>query len=270
MKERLFLLLILIFTALSLTAVNLAPASITKPSVPEFTLEFIDQSYDEPTTYSINPYTGENVTHPGYHVPLIVFQMTIENQPFVPYYDEESEWNIGFYYNIRMKGSYSEDWIELYRPSDGYPHQSDSDYTVIQLGTLGGAGLSIVTNVKMIDVPSKGKADFQVEAMIGYVHRGYDPNATEQLIMFPWVFTGETSGWSNTQTITISSLSTPSPNPTASPTQQQTLEPAQSPEPQQPEPSPTTLVSAIVAVAAIIAVVALVYFKKGRSEGEPS
>lgn len=264
MKERSCLLLILSFLLSSLMTVNFTLATIPKPAIPEFTLEFVDESYDVAATYEIDPYTGENVTHPGYHVPRTVFEMKIENQPFVHYYDEESEWNIGLYYNIRMKGSYSEDWIELYRPSDGYPHQSDTEYTVIPLGTLGGTGLSVVTNAKMIDVPSKGKADFQVEAMIGYVHRGYDPNATEQLSMFPWVFTGETSGWSNTQTLTISDSSTPFPSPTNS------IEPVQSSEPQQHDPFPTTLLIASSAIVAIVCIGLFVYFKKRKNEAKSS
>jgi hypothetical protein len=45
--------------------------------------------------------------------------------------------------------------------------------------------------------------------------------------MYPYVFTGETSGWSNIQTITISdSLSTTTPN--ASPSQNSTVAPYQS------------------------------------------
>jgi hypothetical protein len=114
-----------------------------------------------------------------------------------------------------MKGYYLEDWMELYRPSDGYPTQSDAEYTVISLGTLGENGLSLATNAKMIDVPSGGKVDFQVEAMIGYVSRVYNSNATGMFDLYPWRFTGETSGWSNTQTITIGEISaSPTPTPT--------------------------------------------------------
>jgi hypothetical protein len=123
-------------------------------------MKFVGNPYDVPTTYSIDPSTGENVTHPGHHVEKITLDMTIKNQPFVPYYNASGGWNIEFYYNIRIKGHYTEDWVELYRSSDGYPTQSDSEYTVISLGTLGGNGLSLVTNAKMIDVPSGGKVDF--------------------------------------------------------------------------------------------------------------
>ena len=124
-------MLILILAASSLIVVKPAHSSITKPSVPEFTVKLVDSSYDVPTTYSIDPYTGENVTHAGSHVERRSIEVKIKNQPFTPYYDESSGWNISFYYNIRIKGYYSEDWIELYRASDGYPTQSDSEYIVI-------------------------------------------------------------------------------------------------------------------------------------------
>ena len=59
----------------------------------------------------------------------------------------------------------------------------------------------------MIDLPAGGQADFQVQAMSGYIHR-------EISIPVPgtgWIFSGETSGWSNTQTVTIPETS-PSPH----------------------------------------------------------
>jgi hypothetical protein len=63
MNRRIALVLILILTASSLIVVKTAPASasIPKPSVPEFTLKFVDYSYDVPPTYGIDPYTGKVV-----------------------------------------------------------------------------------------------------------------------------------------------------------------------------------------------------------------
>lgn len=271
MSKRAALLFIVILTVSSLIVVKAAPAlaSIPKPSVPEFTLKFVDRSYDVPPTYSIDPYTGENMTHLGDHVKRVTLEMTIKNQLFTPYYDADSGWNISFYYNIRIKGYYSEDWIELYRPSDGYPIQSDAEYTVISLGTLGENGLSLATNAKMIDVPSGGKVDFQVEAMIGYVSRVYNPNATGMFDMYPWRFTGETSGWSNAQTLTVSSSGqsfSGSPSPT-SPDQTTESTPSQTTD-STPQGTPQILESvailgAIVAILVVVAVL-LVYFDKRK------
>lgn len=38
---------------------------IPKPSIPEFTVKLVDNSYDVTTTYSIDPFTGENIIHYG-------------------------------------------------------------------------------------------------------------------------------------------------------------------------------------------------------------
>ena len=85
-------------------------SGITKPSVPEFTLVLVDSSYDVPTTYSIDPYTGENITHHGYHVEDKKIGMKIKNQPFTSYYDDSLGQTVSFYYNIRFKGHFEEEF----------------------------------------------------------------------------------------------------------------------------------------------------------------
>lgn len=63
-------------------------SGIPKPSVPEFTLKYLDYSYDVPPTYGIDQYTGENVTVKyGYHVDNRSIEFTFKNQPFAPYTD---------------------------------------------------------------------------------------------------------------------------------------------------------------------------------------
>ena len=71
--------------------------------VPEFTVKLVDNSYDVPTTHSIDPYTGQNITNPGYHVENKTIEVTVKNQPFTPFYAVDS-FNASFYYNIRTKG----------------------------------------------------------------------------------------------------------------------------------------------------------------------
>lgn len=188
------------------TLPNETSTTIPKPSPPEFTVELTNSSYDVPTTYSIDPYTGKNVTHAGYHVESRNITVTIKNQPFQSYYYTADNWSINLMYDIRIKGHYSETWSELYRASDGYQLASDSTYTVISFqGNYSPEnGMDFTSETIMTTFPSGGQIDFQVEAMIGYVHRVYNPNATSQLDLYPYVFTGETSGWSETQTITIS------------------------------------------------------------------
>jgi len=199
-------------------------SSIPTPSVPEFTVELVDSSYDVPTTYSTDPYTGEPVTHEGYPVESRTIEVKIKNQPFVPFSIQENPdaatWTINFYYNVRIKGHFSEEWRELYYASDGYPTQdSGSEYTVLsyQGGYSPTEGMALQKDAIMTTLSPGAQVDFQVEAMIGYVSRVYNPDATEQLAMWPWRFTGETSGWSSTQTITIPKTPSPTTSPTLTP-----------------------------------------------------
>jgi hypothetical protein len=230
-----------------------AESSITKPSVPEFTVQLIDSSYDVPTTYSTDPYTGENVTHAGYHVESKSIEVRIKNQPFTPYWIQENEnnWTINFFYNIRVKGHFGQDWTEIYHPSDGFPIQSDSEYTVKSFSSTGGEDF-YDTSTSVIHAPSGGQVDFQVEAMIGYVSRKYVGDYGP--FSYPWVFTGETSGWSETRTITIPTSTSSPPDQTPTPTPDK--------EPQQTEPMEIILAVALTVTAVSVGVGLLVYFKK--------
>lgn len=197
--------------------------SIPTPSVPEFTVKFVNASYEVPTSYSTDPYTGQNVTHSSYFVENSSIELTITNQPFVSLLiiSTVQPWNISLFYNVRMKGHYSENWTTLYSPDYWYPTQSNSDYTVmtflVVLSQYSQSGFDIESyyaqassyHPTLTGIPANAKIDFQVEAMIGYLSRIYDPYNFN-----PWTFTGQTSDWSNTQTITISA----SPNPTPTPT----------------------------------------------------
>jgi hypothetical protein len=263
MSKRAALLLIVILTVSSLIAVKPAYSSITKPSVPEFTVNLVDSSYDVPTTYSTNPYTGEKVTHPGYRVESRTIEIKIKNQPFTPFLVEEAtaNWTADLQYNIRWKGHFEQDWHEIYYPSDGFAGANlESEYTVISFeGEYSSSeGLKLIYQGMYTTFPPGAQVDFQVEAMIGYVHR---QNISIAVPGSGWVFTGETSDWSNTQTITISASSTPSPSPIPS------IEPTQSPEPQQTEPFPTTLVTGVIVAVAIVGIGLVIYFRKRNSSG---
>jgi hypothetical protein len=92
--------------ASSLTMLQSASA---KPSAPEFTVKYVDYSYDIPPTYSIDQYTGKSViTNDGKHVDNRSVEFTIKNQPFTPYNDSRGN-NIYLYYNFRYKGPYGID-----------------------------------------------------------------------------------------------------------------------------------------------------------------
>lgn len=172
--------------------------SIPKPSVPEFNLELI-------------------VSPPESHFVNQTIELTITNQPLTHYYETSSGWNTTFYYNVQIKTNqhnWSANWSTLYT-IDELPRPSKNNYTVLSYPS----GQPQAENLyslgdRLLDLPPGSQIEFQVDAMIGYIHRDVRPLA-------PYLFTGEESGWSNTQTITIPETSTstsPSPNPTPTPT----------------------------------------------------
>ncbi|MGD9130968.1 MAG: hypothetical protein PVH73_05270 [Candidatus Bathyarchaeota archaeon] len=197
------------FSSTSLCVVQVA-GETSKPSVPEFTLKFVDDSYDVPPTYSIDPFTGENVTKDGYRVEKYSIEVRIKNQPFTSVYDKNGTLIVGLYYNLRFKGHYTDEWDYYpYDPDNGHKtlsysptyHASQSDYTIIflrpNIDTSGGIRL---------DVPIGGEVDFQMQTLTGNVTKVY----TGMMGLWSvggemdhyYVFTGETSDWSSTQTFT--------------------------------------------------------------------
>jgi hypothetical protein len=208
------LTLTLILTSVNLLE-NTSAQSIAKPSAPKFTLKYIDNSYDVPptSTSTTDPYTGKIVTSttPGYRVENKVIEITITNQWFAPYSDSEGK-IIDLSYNVRFKGHFGDEssWEEpFYKPIRngiyGFTkqiHQSNSGYTVI----------SVPSDFRVGDV-----VDFQVQTLEGF----YTPWEPLPVPMGTSQFTGLSSDWSSTQTISIGATSTsvsPSPDPTITPT----------------------------------------------------
>jgi hypothetical protein len=216
------LLLVIVLAVSSLIMVESAFAqSIPKPSIPEFTIRYVDRSYAVGATYDINIYTGKNVTlHEAYYVQCKTMELTIKNQAFTAFNDSDNR-SINLYYSVRMKGHSGDSWTypnygDYYtegKPEINYIRaNTDSDFTVITYGLVGNNG---TVGYYCFDIPAGGKADFQVQAFIGYHNRTTIMGILGE--SHRDVFTGETSDWSNTQTITIPETSTstsPTPNPT--------------------------------------------------------
>jgi hypothetical protein len=179
--------------------------------VPEYSIKFVDASYDTPTTYTTDPYTGQTVTHQSQHIVNRTIEVNIKNQQFTPYQINGS--TVNFYLNIRSKGSYDKDWINIYSPDNGYITPSKSAYTTITYS------LDDNTPPFWNDIKGRGSVDIQVQALVGFVHKGYDPNAMPPFI-YPWMFYGEKSDWSSTQTVAVpeATATTQVPTPTAIPT----------------------------------------------------
>lgn len=113
MKRTLTIALIIILVASSSTLL-LPVSAMNQPSVPEFTLKYVDYSYDTPVTYGTDPYTGQTiVTNPSNHVDNRTVQIVIKNQPFTPYTDGNGI-AINLFYNVRYKGSFGEDWTMMF------------------------------------------------------------------------------------------------------------------------------------------------------------
>jgi hypothetical protein len=183
----------LLILALSSITFSETLASTPKPSIPEFTVKLVDSSYDVPASSSIDPYTGQTITNPAEHVDNRTIEVKVKNQPFTPYTDDKSSFTIKLYYNIRVRGHFGGNWTEVFSVDNAHPVQSNSDYTIISLPLGGNVGpfASLPTN-------SSSQVDCQVEAMIGYFSR------SGGVFLAPWYFAGEESGWSGTQTVTIS------------------------------------------------------------------
>jgi hypothetical protein len=218
-----------------------------KPSVPEFTIEPVGPSFDIPPTYSFNSSSGLFYVNDGYHFQFSTVKINIRNQPFT------NQSNIDFlYYNVRIKPHNYPDsyWQELFSAGyDGYPVQTPSNYTVIPLPVEG-------TQVLGVTLSAGATTDIQVEAMVGHIGR----NNTMTPYPYPYVFFGETSGWSNTQTVTLPPKTpiTPSPSPTS------TI-PEFPDRTSETEPFPTVLVAiASIGLVAGIGAGLLVYFKKRK------
>jgi hypothetical protein len=231
MSKSATLLRITLLALSSLVMVGSAFAQSTlKPSVPEFTAELVIHPYDVPESTQIDPYTGEVYTYPGYVEENRSIEVTIKNQPFNSYRMADGNWS-RLYYNLRLKGNFSVDDWSYYplHPSSGYVSASHSEYTVISLDRY-------LYGQFMRD---DSQIDFQAQALIGYDEPKYGGSAP---VFVGYTFTGEASDWSNTQTISINPIETPTPSPETTPTP--------SPEPQQ-----TVQIEPIVAVAIVALIV---------------
>ena len=210
------LLLVILSVASIILSIELTLAqTIPKPSVPEFTVQPIGPSFDIPPTYSFNASNGMFYVNEGYHFQYSTVEVIIKSQAFT------NETNVDhLLYNVRLKPHNYPDsyWDELFNPNrDGFPIQGRSNYTIIPIAAEGATELQY-------QIPAGATTDIQVEAMIGHIERGFNGNATNQIEMYPYIFVGQTSGWSNTQTVTLppkvpftsssNSTQTPAPSPT--------------------------------------------------------
>ena len=205
-----FLATILIAGLISASAIRFGTVH-AQQSVPEFTLEYVDYSYDIPpkTTTTINPYTNETTTTtiPGRHVENKTIQATINN-------------NIGAsYYNFRYKGHYEKEWSYYpFDPDSRFGYSLPDAFYVPYKASNSSYTVAFLRSYFFKDVPEGGEVDVQVQALFG----DFDAEPWGHLLpiepTYDFDFTGTTSDWSETQTITFGESQTPTPSPVISPT----------------------------------------------------
>ncbi len=200
-----FVLLLIIAIA---TVGSAFAQSIPKPSVPEFTLKCVDYSYDVPPTYKIDEYTGKTVVASGgYHVKNMTIEVTVRNQIF----SRSSDGVIyHLYYNVRFKGHFGKDWSETSSvvTLNSSP-SSFSEYVSLHDTRLREQSTSEYTTFSFSasDYPPNAPIDFQVEAVLGHDSQAWVPAEpyapANPAHYYAAVAFDETSGWSDTQTVTI-------------------------------------------------------------------
>ena len=274
----LFVILIIVISSLSLFIVKPTNAqSIPKPSVPEFTIKYVDYSTYIPPTYSTDQYTGKTViAQEGYYQQNKSIISTITNLLFTQALQEQ---NLTIFYQMEYKGYYGKYWSNLnwsssnceYVVSEGHRYliNPNAPYTVATLGFSGNNGSARYGISRFIDdIPNGGQIDFRLRSFVGYFTKVYEPekyvpgipedDPTDPIPHY-YAFTGQTSDWSNTHTISIPdgavSIST-SPNPTPSPTNSMA-----SPSPTVPE-FPSWTIPLLVMMTVVL--IGLVYFKKRK------
>ena len=191
-------------TCLTSNAKLVNAQTVAKPSIPQFTLSF-QYEFASP---AVQRSTGEYLAN-------AYITVRVRNQPFTPYLNA-SKYPIQLYYDVRWKYYFTSYWEGSLFALYIFPIQDlGSGYTDIHIGFNGSAYLPLHDTDTSINIPFglNGLEDIQVEAGIGYVTRNFSfPNAASFDDSY---FVGQTSGWSNTQTINISIAPSPTPTPTA-------------------------------------------------------
>lgn len=194
---------------------NVSAQTISNPSVPEFTVNYVDHSYYVPITYTnyTNPYTGQQETREigGYTIENKTIDVTIKNQPFnITIIDGNTT---HLYYEIRWKGHF-ENWIDHYINGINWYSDKPNFYDNSQYGIEASNSDSTVisfSSISMSSIPNDGQVDFEVKTQIGYTYLQYGNHAHLLPIGASYQYITE-SDWSNIQTITMSDeLVSPSP-----------------------------------------------------------
>lgn len=288
-KQKVTSLLLIAAFFVSMFALISTSSAVSTPSVPEvISVKFVDLSYAFAPVYGTDQYTGETVVKTaGYNVDNRSIAITIRNQPYTSSYINGNSTNL--FFNFRVKGQYGTDanW-------DYYPFAEDGQSTSTYGGTFvplsertpapafsqsNGAETTITFTIPGVyRISADTTLGVQVQALDGYMYywdRQYH-------------FVGESSGWSETKTVTIGASSPQStvtqaptqtpikPTPTPPATSAAISTPSNTPEtisptetaPQQNLPLDwqTTIIAILATAVAALVVIVAVLFKKNRTQ----
>ena len=199
-----------------------APSGIPTPPIPEFTLEYANQSLNYPAVHGPSAYY-----RPAGHFEWQTINITITNEPFTTF--NITVGNVTYYYvhvgyDIRAKMHDSESWNTLSIPNSSpdthfwqtelQPFTTITFYMNVNIYSSENASLfsffEYYGNYPLAFVsPAGGQVDFQVQEIIGGFSNVYTPQG--------FTFYGNEGAWSKTETITIPASSvSPSLTPTVS------------------------------------------------------
>jgi hypothetical protein len=170
-----------------------------------------------PPVYGTDPFTNETIVlEEGYHVQNKTIKLVIKNQPCNLHNDSDDN-PIYLYHSIRVKGHYADSW--WYPDYSSYIQLDENESHVNYIGAVGeytkktfrivGNNDTKITS-KKLEVSEGGQVDFQVKAFIGYRNRvngtfvpGVPSNDPTDPIPHHYVFSGQTSEWSEIQTLSV-------------------------------------------------------------------
>jgi len=246
---RAYFLIALLLSALAIAV--LFGTVHAQPSVPEFTLKYVDYSYDVPpkTSSTTDPYTNETITTtiPGRHVENKTVEATINN-------------NIGAsYYNFRYKGRYTDKWSYYpFDPNDSLGYMLPDSFYVPYEASNSSYTVAALPSYFFKDIRVGGEVDVQAQALFGDFRAEPFGHLLPLEPTYDFYFEGTTSDWSETQTITIGESQTPTPSPAATPT------PTPYEETQQTDQSEIIIGAAIAVAVITVGLGLLIYLIKRK------
>jgi hypothetical protein len=166
-----------------------------KPSVPEFTVKYVDNSITQPPIQTIHPYTGEQITQPSSRAENKCIEVSIKNQPFTPYTNKDG-YECTLHYIVQYKGHFEDDkswkdWGGAVHSNTQYATITYSEYDIVMSPW----------SIHMNGLPYGSKFDFRVQAYVG--HREIAEHSRGSLYPMYTIVTDTSSKWSSIQTIAL-------------------------------------------------------------------